>query len=64
MMQIMKNEKRKLKFGECLLLWKRKKRSLHFFFKLKQDKPVKVILELDPDTLPVDGGVEHLIKVL
>ena len=33
-------------------------------FKTLTVQASEAILELDPDTLPVDGGVENLIKVL
>ena len=59
----MKNGKRKLKFGECLVLWKRKIRHLQFFLTLTGQSH-EAILELDPNTLPVDSGVENLAKAV
>ena len=47
--------------------------NVYFFGKKKQATAIfltltgqarEAIVELDPDTLPVDGGVENLIKAL
>ena len=53
----MKNEKQKLKFSECLLLWGKKKTPAPPIFFTLRGQAREVILELDPDTLPVDSGV-------
>ena len=62
MMWIMKDGKRKLKVGECLLLWKRKTGTCIFGTLTVQAR--EAIFQLDPDTLPVDSEVENLIKLL
>ena len=57
-MKIMKNGKWKLK---CFSL---EKKPAPAIFKTLTVQASEAILELDPDTLPVDGGAENLIKVL
>ena len=57
---IMKIGKRKSKFGESLLLWKKKQGPAIFLTLTGQGH--EAILELAPDTLLVDSGVENLLK--